>query len=565
MGSNDFLKGDAAGITASTEHVADVLVIGGGPAGAWAAISAAARGARVVLADKGFCGTSGATAPSGTGLWHVPRDTAAREKAKASRFTMGGFLAEHAWMDRVLEQTWLNVETLTEWGYPFPVDEHGSLRRTSLQGPEYMRLMRKQVKQAGVRILDHSPVLELLVDEHGAISGASGVHRQTGDTWLARVGAVVIASGGCAFLSRALGCNVLTGDGQLMAAEVGAQLSGMEFSNAYGLGPAFSSVTKSLFYTWATFYDKDRKPIEGAGSSRGRSIIARELQTQAVYACLDRADPQIQAWMRTAQPNFFVSFDRLGINPFTDHFPVSLRLEGTVRGTGGLRLINDQCATTISGLYAAGDAATRELICGAFTGGGSHNAAWAMSSGFWSGAGAADHARDTRSGSRRVILRAGGVGLQGSHARPYDSQAVIAAVQAEVLPYHHNWSREASLLDGSLDRLDRLWQTLRESGPAATPQDAVKAREAAAMLATSRWMYRSALQRTETRGMHRRRDHPGVDPLQQYRLLSGGLDEVWTATDSVNNPASVLAATAASVSGTPAATPAIHEKERVAA
>ena len=41
---------------------ADVLVIGGGPAGAWAAISAAAKGARVVLADKGFCGTSGATA-----------------------------------------------------------------------------------------------------------------------------------------------------------------------------------------------------------------------------------------------------------------------------------------------------------------------------------------------------------------------------------------------------------------------------------------------------------------------------------------------------------------------
>ena len=52
----------------------------------------------------------------------------------------------------------------------------------------------------------------------------------------------VIATGGCAFLSRALGCNVLTGDGHLMAAEVGADFSGMEFSNAYGLCPAFSRV-----------------------------------------------------------------------------------------------------------------------------------------------------------------------------------------------------------------------------------------------------------------------------------------------------------------------------------
>jgi succinate dehydrogenase/fumarate reductase flavoprotein subunit len=56
---------------------------------------------------------------------------------------------------------------------------------------------------------------------------------------------------------------------------------------------------------------------------------------------------------------------------------------------------------------------------------------------------------------------------------------------------------------------------------------AVRAREAAAMLATSRWMYRSAQQRTETRGMHRRHEHAALDPAQRHRLLSGGLDEVW--------------------------------------
>jgi len=30
--------------------------------------------------------------------------------------------------------------------------------------------------------------------------------------------------------------------------------------------------------------------IEGAGSSRGRGVIAKTLETQSVYACLDRAD-----------------------------------------------------------------------------------------------------------------------------------------------------------------------------------------------------------------------------------------------------------------------------------
>jgi len=537
MGARQFGFEPLSGAAGSVRHEADVLVIGGGPAGTWAAVSAAAQGARVVLADKGFCGTSGATAPSGTGLWHVPPDGQAREKAKASRYAMGGELAEHAWMDRVLAQTWDNVERLKAWGYPFPVDDEGQLRCTSLQGPEYMRLMRKQAKSAGARILDHSPALELLVDEQGTVCGATGVNRQTGDTWVARAGAVVIATGGCAFLSRALGCNVLTGDGLLMAAEVGAALSGMEFSNSYGLGPAFSSVTKSLFYNWATFYTADGQPIEGAGSSKGRGVIAQTLQTQPVFACIDRADPQIRAWMRVAQPNFFVSFDRQGIDPFTQHFPVTLRLEGTVRGTGGLHLVDQDCSTSVAGLYAAGDAATRELICGGFTGGGSHNAAWALSSGFWAGAGAAAFGRGARAASTRVALRAGGVALSSRGAAPSDSQAMVRAVQDEVFPIERNWFREGDTLHESLGRLDALWVRLRSSAPAANATEAVRAREAAAMLATSRWMYRSALQRTETRGMHRRREHGALDPTQRHRLLSGGLDEVWVHRHAVTEGA----------------------------
>src|SRR5690242_12386321 len=96
----------------------DVLVIGGGPAGTWAAVTAAAKGARVVLADKGYCGSSGATAPSGTGVWYVKPDERLREEAKASRYDMGGRLAEHRWMNRVLDRTYANMNQLAGWGYP---------------------------------------------------------------------------------------------------------------------------------------------------------------------------------------------------------------------------------------------------------------------------------------------------------------------------------------------------------------------------------------------------------------------------------------------------------------
>ena len=231
-------KPETSSVSASHEFEADVLVLGGGPAGTWAALSAASTGARVILADKGYCGSSGATAPSGTGVWYVPPDPARRLAAMESREKMGGYLQDRRWMSRVLDRTYDSIDLLGERGYPFPIDDQGQSRRNSLQGPEYMRLMRRLVKQAGVTILDHHPALELLVDEDGIVAGAAGVRRQKGDTWQVRSGAVVIATGGCAFLSKALGCNVLTGDGYLMAAEAGADLSGMEFSNAYAISPA---------------------------------------------------------------------------------------------------------------------------------------------------------------------------------------------------------------------------------------------------------------------------------------------------------------------------------------
>ncbi|WP_439403431.1 FAD-dependent oxidoreductase [Bradyrhizobium sp. DASA03068] len=513
----------------SVDYDADVLVLGGGPAGTWAAVSAAERGARVVLADKGFCGTSGATAAAGTGVWYVDPDPAQREVAMAGREKLGGYLQDRRWMARTLDLTYQQSNRLAGWGYPYPVDEHGKSQRNSLQGPEYMRLMRKRTKQAGVTILDHSPALELLVDDAGAVAGASGLQRQKGDGWTVRAKAVVIATGGCAFVSKTLGSNVLTGDGYLMAAEAGAEFSSMEFSNPYAISPAFGSVTKTLFYGWASFTYEDGSVVPGAASKGGRSAIARALLQGPVYARLDKADEDVQRHMRVSQPNFFLPFDRTGVDPFTDRFPVTLRLEGTVRGTGGLRIIDDTCATSVAGLYAAGDAATRELICGGFTGGGSHNAAWAMSSGTLAGQGAADHARQVGTVSGRRLSSAGTVGFRSGLQRAFEPAALTAAVQNEVFPHEINYFREASRLDGALARLDARWH---ETSAADAPDtvELLRARESAAMLATARWMYRSALARQESRGMHRRDDFPDQDHRQRHYVTTGGLDEVWTST-----------------------------------
>lgn len=509
----------------------DVLVIGGGPAGCWAALNAVAEGARVVLVDKGYCGSSGATASAGTQIWYVPPVAEEREEAMASREAMGGYLSDRDWMVPVLEKTYENVNRLADWGYPFPQDEAGNQQRISLQGPEYMRLMRRKAKNAGVRILDHSPALELLKNELGSVCGATGIRRQEGGDWIVRAGAVVMAVGGCAFMSKALGCDVLTGDGLLMAAEAGAELSGMEFSSAYAISPTFASITKTALYRFAQFYHEDGTLIEGAGSARGRSIIARTLLTRPVHACLDLVDSdELKLIMRRAQPNFFIPFDRRGIDPFTEHFPVTLRLEGTVRGTGGLRLTGLDCATNVAGLYAAGDTSTREPICGGFTGGGSHNAAWAIATGSFAGTSSARHALRLEK-SACATRRLGKAGFTGT-GEPIDSAATLQAIQSEVFPLDINYFRTGPALGSALGRLDILWKQIATSGGVADI-NLLSVRQVAAMAATARWMYRAALARTETRGMHRRDDFPKQDLAQRHRLIVSGLDTLSVRTEAL--------------------------------
>ena len=142
------------------DRLADVLVIGGGPAGAWAAVAAAEAGATVALVDKGYLGTSGATAPSNTGTWFVPPER--RRAAVEQRQPRTGGLADPRWVERTLDTAWDKLHCLAGWGYPFPDDDQGRPYLANLRGPDYMHFMRRRVLGAGVTVLDHHPALELL-------------------------------------------------------------------------------------------------------------------------------------------------------------------------------------------------------------------------------------------------------------------------------------------------------------------------------------------------------------------------------------------------------------------
>lgn len=501
---------------------ADVLVLGGGPAATWAALTAARSGARVVLADKGYCGTSGATAAANTGAWYIPSG-AKREAEAERRFSRGQNLADKRWVLRVIDEAKLGLDALGEEGYPFPTDEDGQPYRANLRGPDYMRFQRRRLERARVRILDHSPALELLWGD-GRVVGASGQVLRTGERWQVRAGAVVLATGGCCFLSHALGTDGDTGDGYLMAAEAGARLSGMEFTGQYGVSAAFSSVTKGLAFMFASFYFEDGSPLPETGEDRQTRIARAIIEGREVYALFDRGEPAQHDILRRGQPNCFLPFDRVRLDPFKERFPVVLRSEGTTRGVGGIELAGDDCATGVAGLYAAGDAASRENIAGAVSGGGSPNASFAIASGVWSGRAAAQFALANPPPDRMEGLGGAGLRPAGRGAAP-DIRDVVRTVQGETLPLDVNFFRRGLRMELSRVRLQSLWNDVRDR-LVGVGRQAVRAREAAAMTATARFIWAAAAARTETRGIHRRTDYPDLDPTLTRRIAVDGLDGV---------------------------------------
>jgi succinate dehydrogenase/fumarate reductase flavoprotein subunit len=508
---------------------ADVLVIGGGLAGAWAALSAAEQGAGVVLVDKGYCGTSGVTATAGVGHWWMPEP--ARPAEVERRTTAGGGLTDPWWMYRTMDLVWSRLPELDRWVH-WPQRDGQPYRRASIRGPEYMRLMRARVRRAGVRILDHHPATQLLRQADGTVAGAAGIRLQEGGGWACAASAVILATGGTAFLSRLLGANNNTGDGHLMAAEAGAHFAGMEFSSYYTVAAAHSTMTRSIPFMYGTYRDCDGQELELAGTRAGTPVIARALARGPVTVTLDRMPRATRDRLRNVQPNFLLPLVRRGIDPFRDPFEITLRGEGTIRGTGGVEVTGTDGQTGVEGLYAAGDVASRVRIVGGASGGGSPNSAWCVASGTWTGRAAARRAAAARARGGVPAGTAQPPDLSGlvprSAARALDVTAIRDTVRHELNDHDKNLFRTEAGLRRSLTILDGLWSGLAEHGAGGADRDGLRTREAAALVATGRWCLASALARPETRGMHRRTDAPGTDPRLAGTIFTGGLDRIWT-------------------------------------
>ena len=221
----------------------DVLVVGGGAAGAMAAIKAMAEGVEVLVVAKGpfpSGNTSIALWGCSVSLGHAdPRDNPRVHFEDTVREGNG---LNHrrmvrAWVTEIVELT----KEMDRWGIDL-IREGDKFSQSPWPGHTYPRMIHhhnntgravtqclgKKSKEIGVPVLEHT-IMGGLLKKDEVVVGAWGIRYQTGQLLLIKAKAVVLATGGMGHLfPRTDNVKTVTGEGYTLAFRAGAELTEME-------------------------------------------------------------------------------------------------------------------------------------------------------------------------------------------------------------------------------------------------------------------------------------------------------------------------------------------------
>ncbi|MCF8108987.1 MAG: FAD-binding protein [Desulfohalobiaceae bacterium] len=230
----------------------DVLIIGTGGAGLYAAIRAAEAGMRVTIWEKGLVGRSGGTVSgagiSAVGPWSDPEDSP--EVYFQDTVKGGSFLSDQPLARILAEEARDRIMEMECWGLCFDREADGSYVLDRAGGHSFPRVMAisdrvglQMTKVLRTRLLcfeaEHYPdvVTTRLLTRNGQIIGAMGLDLRAGEIHLIKAPSVVLATGGIGQLYPVTSNPVqVTGDGLSLALEAGAALVNMEQVQFYPCG-----------------------------------------------------------------------------------------------------------------------------------------------------------------------------------------------------------------------------------------------------------------------------------------------------------------------------------------
>jgi succinate dehydrogenase / fumarate reductase, flavoprotein subunit len=542
----------------------DVLVIGAGGAGMYAALEAARAGADVILADRSLIGRGGATVMAQMTVaaalgeqtpdhWenHLA-DTIVAGRGLCDE-TLAAILCEDG-PRRIREMDSWKVGWAREDGHIKQVQAPGHDRPRCVYvdflstGPAVSRTLRAQLNDAsGIRRIGDLLVVDIAVRD-GEACGATALHVSTGRVVTIAAKAVVIATGGLTRLyQRNSASSNMGGDGYALALRAGAELVDMEFVQFFPIGHLAPRLVGMDPIMWDPFRYKlggkllnsDMREFEADYVTRdlrsdGRYVLTRDLATYAISKEVEagRGSPAGGAYLsfqhvpsEEIRRAFGPVVDRLAANgidlarqpvevaPIAHYHMGGIRVDETL----GTRIVGlFACGEAIGGANGAnrlsGNAITETFVFGARAG---HYAALhALKQPAAQLADAAKPAID--------LLR---------RAKPRDASntaAFIAMVQSlmseKVGPF-----RIDNALRFAVGRLTEIEDEIGDS-PIASSSGSfdtvlIDWLDLRNMLLVARAVALPALARTESRGAHQRADYPALDDAWEVNQIVELADE----------------------------------------
>ncbi len=364
---------------------ADILIIGGGAAGCYAAITLAEKhpGLSVILADKANIKRSGCLAAGVNALnayitpGHTPMDYVRYAEKDAEGIVRGDLLLSLAeGFNRVtekLEQLGLVILKNPDGSYRTRGD-----RNIKINGENIKPLLAEAATRSkNVMVLNHVNMVDYL-QEDGAVSGAWGIDVREERMVFIAASAVICATGGAAglYLPNHPGSSrhkmwyspFNTGAGYAMGLRAGAEMTTFEMrfialrckgtiaptgTLAQGIGVAQVNARGEAYQTAYGNTTSERLFAVVSENLAGRgpcylktSGITQEEQESLEKAYLNMAPAQTMRWCETKLEPRYYDVEVEGTEPYV------------VGGhTGSGYWVDEKRQTTLKGLFAAGDVA----------------------------------------------------------------------------------------------------------------------------------------------------------------------------------------------------------------
>lgn len=466
----------------------DVLVIGGGIAGIFAAVKAREQGVDVTLVSKGNIGRSGQS-PWAHGTMVVPPESKdVAEDLLQQAHTGGEYLNNRIWTERVIKDSYARFQDYLAWGQPFLKDERGSLVKPVRGGKEqpgllwaeedgpgdWIQMMRKQPQKIGVRILEKIMIVEL-IKQDGLITGAIGISTTRWNLYVIKAKATIICAGSGGF--KPVGgwpIGDLTGDGHAMAYRAGAEITGKEFEDFHS---GMIRREGGIMLTMSPLVDSQHREVGGLFG------VGLDLEAHAGRAPFFRGKDEV--FSNTA----------LGMSVHTAE---------------GIWPVDENCSSGIPGLYAAGDSCATYVTGAQYSLGGSGTCTAAVT-GSLAGIAAASFALQAKlpkNDEENLNRLKEGIREPAERSGGFSPGWLTQLLKNTMMPYFISRIKKGDRLQAALTLVEFMRNELSPKLLARNPHELRLAHETKNMIINAEMRLRASLFRTESRGTHYREDYP---------------------------------------------------------